>query len=140
MPINLSLLNFESTYSGFGNYTQTTLSFNVPSTSVGTSPTILTASTLISNADSLSQVEAQLTGLDNTWYVFKGFMGNFYTSGNVWTNNVATASYEIDLNSSYTASQFQLLISLFNLSLNPTFTVPAFTINCNISLYIAPFS
>lgn len=137
--INLSNIIFHSGFSGFSNYTTTSLALSVPSTVVGLSPSVYTGSVAISNANSLSQVEAQLTGLDTNWYIFKGFMGNFYTSGNAWTNKVSNASYEVDLNTSYTATSLVLTVTLYNLTLNNTYTTPAFTVNCNASLYIAPF-
>ncbi len=137
--IDLSKLIFHSSLSGLENSSQTTLSYGVPSEVVGTSPTILTASTPISNSSSISQVEFQLTGLDGDWYIFKGYHENLYTSSNTWTNNIVNASYGVDLNSSYTSTDFVITISLYNYSLNSTYTTPAFTLNCNISLYVVPF-
>lgn len=137
--INLSKLIFYSRFSGLENSSQATLSYNVPSEVVGLSPTILTASIPISNANSISQVEFQLTGLDPNWYIFKGYHENLYTSTNAWTNNIVNASYGVDLDTAYTNTDFVVTISLYNYSLNNTYTTPAFTLNCNISLYVAPF-
>lgn len=137
--IDLSKLIFHSSFSGLGNYVTVPLSVTVPSSVVTTSPTIISGSTSMANAGTVSQTEVQLTGLDNTWYIFKGFLANFYTSGGSWTNNVANAAYEVDINTSYTTSSLVITISLFNLTLNSTVTTPAFVINCNASLYISPF-
>jgi len=137
--IDLSKYIFYSQFSGLGSYTTTSLSYSVPSETVGSSPTTLSTSIPISNANSISQVEAQLTGLDNNWYIFKGLLTNFYTSGNTWTNNIDNTAYEIDLDTAYTSNTFDVTIVLYNLSLNSTQVVPAFTLNMNISLFIAPF-
>lgn len=137
--IDLSKLIFHSSFSGFGNYTKTPIAFSVPSQVVGSSPTVLVTSIPISNANSISQTEVQLTNLDSALYIFKGHLQNFYTSGNVWTNNVSLANYEIDIDTSYTISSLVLTVSLYKLSASPTVTTPAFIVNCNASLYLAPF-
>lgn len=137
--INLQNLVFDSKFSGFGNYTNSPFSFVVASqtVSVSYSQSGILATTI---PNSISQTEVQFTGLDSRFYIYKGHLENFYTSGNVFTNDVAVAVYEIDVDSSYpNAFSFQVTITIFNLSLNPTVTVPGFTVASNLSLYISPF-
>ncbi|SRR5216117_1199058 len=137
--IDLSKLIFHSSFSGFGNYTNATISFSVASRVVGSSPAVLVTSTPISNANSVSQTEVRLTNLDAVLYIFKGHLQNFYTSGNVWTNNVSLADYEIDIDTSYTTTSLVLTVSIYKLSASPTVSTPAFVVDCNASLYLAPF-
>lgn len=137
--IDLSKLIYHSSFSGLGSSSTTSISSNIPSSTVGLSPTVFTASVLFSNKGSVSQVEIQFTGLDSVWYIFKGHLENFYTSGNVWTNNIVNTAYGVDIDSSYTSNSLVLTISLYNYSISPTVTTPAFTVNCNASLYNTPF-
>jgi len=138
--IDLSKTLYNSIFSGLGNVPGTTLTKSIPAETVGLSPTIITASVPLGQTNLISQVEVQFTGLDDNWYIFKGHLENFYTSNNIWTNDIVNTAYAIDLDTGYDDDNFVLTISLYNLTLNDTVGTPAFTVNCNISLYEAPFS
>lgn len=124
-----SKLSAASAMSGFKNYLSSACSVSVPAQNLPAGGFVAyVASTPLNNTNSVSQVQIQYTGLSTQWFVL---YGSLTTS---WNNN----AYQIETFYYFNSSTLFIYTIISNQTAGTVF-VPAFTVNCNAFLFIAPF-
>lgn len=129
MAINPSIIVASSSMDGFKNYDSASFSVSVPSQNLGSLDFVTyTATTPLSNTNSISQVQIQYSGLDSDYYVMYGTM----------VSNWSSSSYQIESVYYFDTTTLTVVNYIINQTTS-TITIPAITINCRGFLFIAPF-
>ncbi len=129
MSIIPSKLAAASAMDGFKNYNSSSFSVSVPTQNLGAGDFVqYTASTSLSNTNSISQVQVQYSGLDSNTYVLYGDTVSNWSSG----------SYQIETFYYFTSGTLYVYNVIVNQTAS-TISLPAITINCRGFLFIAPF-
>lgn len=128
MP-NFSNLTSVSSASGFKNYLTSTFSVTIPTQTLAVGGyTIVTASTPLNNANSISQVQVNWGGLETIYRILNGYMFDYFGG----------ATYEVQSYYYFTGTNLVVETSVSNQSGGPV-TIPTITINCRGFLFLAPF-
>lgn len=126
IPKNLAAT---SGLSGFKNYTAVPFSVSVPGQNLGAGAFVsYTASTLLNNTNSISQVQVQYSGISSSYYIMNGTVLTRWNA----------SQYEIQSYYYFDATN----LNVFTVIVNQTagvIAIPAITINCRGFLFLAPF-
>lgn len=130
--INPSIVSAGGSMSGFKNYTPTvTFSTTVTGQALAAGAFVsFTATTTLSNTNSVSQVQVQYTGLESFYRIIDGNTINDYPS-------FAAPNYEIGTMPYFSGSTLTVYGYIADQAGGSTF--PTITFNCNASLFLAPF-
>ena len=129
MSIIPSKLAAASAMDGFKNYNSSSFSVSVPTQNLGAGDFVqYTASTTLTNTNSIAQVQVQYSGLDTNTYVLYGGT----------TSNWASSTYQIETFYYFAGGTLYVYSVIVNQT-GSTITIPAITINCRGFLFIAPF-
>jgi|SRR6185312_1491667 len=124
-----SKLAAASTLGGFKNYLSSSFSVNVPTQNVNAGNFIsFTASTALSNTNSISQVQIQYNGLSTDYYIMNGSVTTVWSAG----------ALQVQSYYSFTPTTLSVFTVLVNQS-GGVLNVPNITINCRGFLFLAPF-
>lgn len=125
-PKNLAA---SSAMNGFKNYSASSFSVVIASQTLAVGHFVsATASTPLNNANSISQVQLQYSGVAANYFIVNGSLNTFWDSNN----------YEIESYYYFDGAN----LNVFTVVVNQTggnYTIPAITINCRGFLFIAPF-
>jgi len=114
---------------GFKNYLASTFSVNVPTQSLAAGRFIsFTASTALNNANSISQVQVQYSGLSSNYYIMNGLVNTFWNSGD----------FEVESYYYFDGTNLNVFTVIVN-QMAGSITIPNIAINCRGFLFIAPF-
>lgn len=127
--IDPSKLAAASAMNGFKNYLVGTFSVTIPGQTLPAGGFVSAiASTALNNANSISQVQLQYSGVATNYFIVNGSLNTFWDSGN----------YEIE--SYYYFDGINL--NVFTVVVNQTagnYVIPTIVINCRGFLFLAPF-
>lgn len=118
-----------STADGFKNYGNASFSTTISGGSLGAGAFVsATATTSLSNSNSITQVSTQYSGLESFWRTINGvFVGN-YGGGN----------YQVQTFYYFTSTTLSVVTVVVNQT-GGTITIPTITINCRAFLFQTPF-
>ena len=120
---------YDSRLSGLGNNDAQSFSVTVPSQSILANKAVVYTATLsMTNTDSLAQVQYKLTGLETTTYVLTGT--RIYVDG--------SGDFGVTSNFYFTSTAVFVRNFILNFT-GGTITLPAFSVDCRVFLYDAPF-
>lgn len=127
--MNIQNLAAISSLSGLKNYISSPFSVVIAGQTLAAGAFVsATASTPLNNANSISQLQIQYSGVQTDWNVVYGSINNYFAGGN----------YEIESLYYFDATN----LNVFTVVVNQTggnVTIPTITINCKGFLYLAPF-
>ena len=133
MAVNTNIILATSKFSGFGNYKSVSFSATIPSQGIAVSSYIgpYTASATLNNTNAVTEVQLQYSGLDSFWREVPGWV-------DILVPNAGAASYEVRSITYFKNGSVYVDTYIINQT-GGTITIPAITVNCRASLFIAPF-
>lgn len=133
MSVNTNIIISDNSFSGFKNYTTASFSavFTTQAILIGKFVGPIRATTPLNNANSVTQVQIQYSGLDAFTRILPGVIIH-----NVPTSN--SPSYQIESFSYFTGGNLIVDSYVINESAG-TITPPTITFNCRAFLFLAPF-
>lgn len=131
MP-NFTNLAATSAADGFKNYSSVSFSASIASQNIAAGGyATASASTPLNNANAVSQVQVQFSGVNSFWQVLTG---SIYQD----VPDSASMTYEIEAISYFTGGNAKVDTYIINETAG-TISIPAITINCRAFLFLAPF-
>ena len=131
-PIDMSKITASSKFSGFKNNQNKSDSLSVASFTLGAFAFVAHTITIpIDNADSISSVQVKYTGLDDFWREVDGTAFRRYPSWSVQLYEISSQVY-------FSGSNLIIYTYIADLS-GSSQTIPAFTIDVEAALFLAPF-
>lgn len=133
MTVNTNTIVSASEFSGFQNYGSATFSTSVAGQNIGVGAYLgpLRATTALNNANSVSQIQVQYSGIDSNYRLLPGYIQMIIPSA-------AAPNYEIQSYSYFNGGTLYVDSYISNQT-GSTQTIPAITFNCRAFLFLAPF-